>query len=71
MKKQSQCNQILKLLKQANKTKNKWVPLPRILRLGAAQYNVRIMELRERGHRIVNDTVWLNGECRSWYRIYE
>jgi hypothetical protein len=42
-----------------------WVPLPDILRLGVAQYNARIFDLRRLGHRIESRQ---EGE-RSWFRL--
>ena len=46
-----------------------WVSLREILRLGVAQYNARILELRKEGLRIENKTEWLNGKKISWFRV--
>jgi len=43
------------------------IPLPEILRLGIAQYNARIKELREEGKDIQNWTEWVDGEKHSWF----
>lgn len=64
MKQQRQA--ILNLL-QANL--NEWVPLPEILRLGIAQYNARILELRREGHIIENKLKGENGTRHSWFRL--
>ncbi len=42
-----------------------WVPLPDILRLGIAQYNARIYELRRLGHCIESKQ---EGD-QSWFRL--
>jgi hypothetical protein len=50
-----------------------WVPLPRILALGIAQYGARILELRRelrpRGYRIENRTRRVGGVVYSSYRL--
>jgi hypothetical protein len=46
-----------------------WIPLPRILSLGIAQYNTRIWELRQAGHAIENRTEERDGQRHSWYRL--
>ncbi|MCI0404133.1 MAG: hypothetical protein L0212_11535 [Acidobacteria bacterium] len=50
-----------------------WVPLPRILALGIAQYSARIFELRRelepRGWRIENRTERVGGVVHSWFRL--
>lgn len=47
---------------------NEWVSLIEILRLGIAQYNARILELRRAGMRIENETEEANGVRYSRYR---
>jgi hypothetical protein len=39
-----------------------------ILRLGVAQYNARIKQLRDEGHRITNRTEWKEGRKFSWFK---
>ncbi len=46
-----------------------WVPLPRILALGVAQYSARIYELRRQGHEIQNRVEWVGGKRHSWFRL--
>ena len=46
-----------------------WVPLPEILKLGVAQYNARILELRRLGFTIENRTERVNGARHSWFRL--
>lgn len=46
-----------------------WVPLPELLRLGVAQYNARILELRRQGITIENRTAVVNGQRHSWFRL--
>lgn len=58
----SQRDRLLALLESRLR---EWVPLPRILDLGIAQYNARIYELRRLGHRIENKQ---EGD-RSWFRL--
>lgn len=48
-----QCKMILELLR---KTPGEWVPLPKILDLGVAQYNARVWDLRKKGFVIENRT---------------
>ena len=47
--------------------KNKWIPLPEILRLGIAQYNARIHELRRDGMHIANKIESANGQKHTWF----
>ena len=47
---------------------NKWIPLPRILSMGIAQYNARIFELRRQGMDIENKTERVNGRRHSFFR---
>lgn len=47
---------------------NEWVPLSDILRLGVAQYNARILELRREGMRIENKVEEVAGTRYSWFR---
>jgi hypothetical protein len=62
----TQCERILEVLRDAN---GEWVPLPKILALGIAQYNARIFQLRAAGHDIENRTEEVDGETHSWYRL--
>lgn len=57
---------VLKLLQ------DRWpsrVPLPDVLSLGVAQYNARILELRELGYDIRNEIEWHDGIRHSWFRL--
>ncbi len=63
---QSQAAEILRLLIDAH---GSWVPLPEILKLGVAQYNARIFELRRMGFLIENRTQRVNGARHSWFRL--
>lgn len=49
--------------------RGEWVPLPAILKLGVAQYNARILELRRGGLAIENKTEWRNGRKLSAFRL--
>jgi len=62
----SQERKILHLLK---KKKNRWVSLTQILRMGIAQYNARIFELRAKKHKIENKTEWVGRVKHSWFRL--
>jgi hypothetical protein len=64
--KPTQCDRIFEVLRDAN---GEWVPLPKILALGIAQYNARIFQLRAAGHNIENRTEEVDGETHSWYRL--
>jgi hypothetical protein len=64
--KRRQREQILRLLIDR---RGEWVPLPDILRLGIAQYNARILELRALSFNIENDTFWCDGKKLSRYRL--
>ena len=46
-----------------------WIPLYEILRMGIAQYNARILELRREGMKIENK--WMMKQCKkhSWFRF--
>lgn len=46
---------------------NKWISLPEILRLGIAQYNARIHELRHEGMKIENKWKIVDGVKHSWF----
>ncbi len=61
----TQRNRILYLLESRA---GQWVPLYEITAL-AAQYNTRIKELRDAGHRIQNRTERRNGMVCSWFRL--
>jgi hypothetical protein len=63
---QTQRGQILAVLREAS---GAWVPLPRILELGIAQYNARIFELRRAGFAIENQTEAVRGERHSCFRL--
>ena len=45
-----------------------WIGLQTILRLGVAQYNARILELRREGYKIENQTEWVQGVRTSRFR---
>lgn len=49
--------------------RGQWVPLNTILRLGVAQYNARILELRREGLRIENRCEWINGKKCTWFAL--
>jgi len=63
-----QSDRILELLKLRE---GEWVPLPDILKLGIAQYNARIKELRAdlatQGYKIRNRWEFVDGQKHSWY----
>ncbi len=61
----TQRGKILQLLRERE---GGWVPLYEITAL-AAQYNTRIKELRDAGHRIQNQTERRNGAVYSWFRL--
>ena len=58
-----------RLLAFFRKRPGEWIPLPEILRLGVAQYNARIKQLRSEGYRIENRTRWQEGVKNSWFRF--
>lgn len=58
-----------KVLGLLERYRGEWVPLSAILRLGVAQYNARILDLRRAGFRIANKTEWLNGRKVSWFGL--
>jgi hypothetical protein len=62
----NQQSQILSLLRSAN---GGWVPLPKILALGIAQYNARIYALRRAGFDIQNRVEEISGVRHSWFRL--
>ncbi len=47
---------------------NTWIPLPKILQLGIAQYNARIYDLRYQGIIIENKWKIIEGVKHSWFR---
>lgn len=51
-----------------NNHPNQWIPLPDILRLGIAQYNARVHELRRAGYHIENKVEVVGGRKHSWFR---
>ena len=57
-----------RLLAFFRKRPGEWIPLPQILRLGVAQYNARISQLRAEGYRIENRVKWEEGVKNSWFR---
>lgn len=62
----TQRDRVLALLKSGRE-----VALPELLRLGVAQYNARILELRRMGYQIENRTERVAGETHSWFRLIE
>ena len=64
MQKQTQRKRLLKLL---SSNLNRQVALPKILKLGIAQYNTRIHEIRKDGYIIENILKIDNGIKKSWY----
>ncbi len=66
---ESLTNDAARVLELLEEHANDWVPLPRILALGAAQYGARILELRRAGHRIENRTEHVDGQVHSWFRL--
>ena len=58
-----------RLLAFFRKRPGEWIPLPQILRLGVAQYNARISQLRAEGYRIENRVKWEEGVKNSWFRF--
>jgi len=61
-------NQRDRILRLFQSREGEWIPLYEILPL-AAQYNARIKELREKGHRIENRTEHHDGVVFSWFRF--
>ena len=61
-------NQHDRILRLLQSRAGQWVPLYEITPL-AAQYNTRIKELRELGHRIENRIEHHEGQVHSWFRI--
>jgi len=61
-----QCKQLKNMFLSSPNT---WIPLPRILLMGIAQYNARIFDLRKEGMQIENMTKRENGTKHSWYRF--
>jgi hypothetical protein len=49
--------------------KGEWVSLREIVRLGVAQYNARILELRREGLTIDNKTEYVEKRKVSWFRL--
>lgn len=47
---------------------NEWIPLNVIMRLGIAQYNARIYELRAEGMKIEQKSEMVEGRRHSYYR---
>ncbi|HWE00652.1 MAG TPA: hypothetical protein VG345_16490 [Bryobacteraceae bacterium] len=56
-----------KLLKLFVSRRGEWIALPSILKLGIAQYNARIAEMRSEGHAIENRTEYVNKVKNSWF----
>lgn len=75
----TQASRILAALREAAFDKHHpagpgaWLSVSQIMRLGIAQYNARISELRRAGHQIVNFKEWSDADqCyHSWYRLTE
>ena len=69
----SQGTQRERLLHLLEESSGEWVPLPRILTLGIAQYSARIHELRRelkpKGWRIENRRRHNGGAVHSWFRL--
>jgi hypothetical protein len=62
----TQRDAILGLLVRA---RGAWVPLPKILELGCAQYNARIFELRRLGFHIENRGETRDGVRHTFFRL--
>lgn len=58
-----------RILRVMVEARGAWIPLPRILELGIAQYGARILELRRVGFVIENKTEHVNGARHSWFRL--
>lgn len=56
-----------RLKKMFEESPNEWIPLPRILLMGLAQYGARILELRRSGMNIENRTERHKGTTHSWF----
>jgi Helix-turn-helix domain len=59
------CDRLLALFEE---NRGQEISLVRILALGIAQYNARILELRAAGHVITNRTEWKGSAKHSWFR---
>jgi hypothetical protein len=59
--------QIEKLSALFKERPNQWIPLPDILRLGLAQYNARIYDMRAAGWDIRNRIESVGGSRHSWF----
>ena len=57
---------ILRLLEEFE---GQWIELPAILKLGVAQYNARIKQLRNEGYAIENKVEWQGRVKKSWFRF--
>lgn len=64
-------NQQERILRLLRDRVNTWVPLPEILKLGCAQYNTRIKELRGKGYKIDNKTEHVGRERKSWFMLVD
>ena len=63
-------NQRKEILDLLQSRKNEWVTLPEILKLGIAQYNARVYELRHEGYKIENKTIEVTkGERHTAFRL--
>lgn len=58
-----------KLLALFREFEGQWIELPAILRLGVAQYNARIKQLRGEGYVIENRVEWRGRVKHSWFRF--
>lgn len=58
-----------RLLRFLEQNAGQWVPLPRVLELGIAQYGARILELRRMGYQIENRLERCSGVVRSYFRL--
>ena len=69
-----QADRILTLLESCKHVADKWgkeawCDLPHILALGIASHTRRISDLRKRGHVIECRKEWVDGQCRTKYRL--
>ena len=58
-----------KLLELFQEFEGHWIELPAILKLGVAQYNARIKQLRDEGYVIENKVEWQGRVKKSWFRF--
>ena len=58
-----------KILRLMREFEGHWIELPAILKLGVAQYNARIKQLRDEGYVIENKVEWQGRVKKSWFRF--